>query len=163
MITVLTLSFALFVAYMATLAIWFGIPASISDSFYLLNGRRRGLGYVFTLWCWITAIAVMAMVFDVSDGSWYAFLGLFAGGGLGFVGAAPLFKTYDRVVHYVSAATCALAAVSWMCASGFWYVPAVSLALCIAVGWLSGKRVFWIETACFASMYIVLFVELWKS
>ena len=142
-------SFGLFAVYLAAVIRLSGVPASISDSYYLLESRKKGLGYVFTLWCWAIAFAVAAMMFELSAGQWYQFLGLFAGGGLAFTGAAPLFKSHERTVHYCAAGVCAASALTWMCAAGLWYVPATVLTACAGVNLRQGKPVFWIETGLF--------------
>ena len=152
----LIFSFVVFAAYIAAAVLLFGVPASISDSFYLLEIRHRGLGYVFTLWCLVVALTVSAAMLEVSAGEWWQFLVLLAGGGLAFGGAAPLFKSHERVIHYVSAGVCAVAAVAWMAVCGYWYVPAAGLTACATVARRTGRTVFRIETALFLSMYIVL-------
>lgn len=161
MITVLSISAFIFAAYIAAIIALFGVPASISDSFYLLERKKEGVGSLFTVWCFITGVSVMAMMFQLSAGSWYQFLGLFAGGGLGFVGSAPHFKLhFERPVHFVAAGTCAVASMIWVILSGYWTVPLVFILSAIAVIKLCKgmAAMFWLEIACFASMYLTLFL-----
>jgi hypothetical protein len=152
----LSVSFAIFAVFIAVIVGLFEIPYSISDSFYLLDERKRGLGYVFTGWCWAQAVAVMPLMLESSDGQWWQFFGLFAAGGLGFVGTAPLFKGHERTIHYVSAGTCAAAAMAWMCLAGYALVPVVTIAACAMIAARAGNTVFWFETGMFASVYAVL-------
>jgi hypothetical protein len=158
MTAVWILSFAVFAAYLTAVAALFGVPASVSDSFYLLNGRKPGTGYVFTGWCWLVAFSVTAMMAQLSEGRWWQFLSLFAGGGLCFVGAAPVFRSHERTVHYVSAGVCAAAALAWMTLAGFWWMPVKYLIVALIYGVITKKYVFCIETALFLSMYSVLFL-----
>jgi hypothetical protein len=142
-----------FVAYIACVTKKYGVLASISLSFY-----RPKIGYLFTLWCMGVGVGVCALMAELSDGQWYQFLCLFAGAGLLFTGAAPHFKTYEQTIHYCAAGTCALSALVWMCAGGYWYIPiplvAVSGGLAL---WLKRRKtVFWVELALFTSMFIVL-------
>jgi hypothetical protein len=133
------------------------IPDSISDSFYLFNIEKRGLGYLFTAWCYIIGISVMALMIDASDGQWFQFLSLFAGGGLCFVGTAPLFKGRERTVHFTGAAVCAASSLVWIVLMGYWFIPvAFSLLLLFAII-RDGKYTFWAEAALFLSMYTTLF------
>jgi hypothetical protein len=134
MITALTVSLALFVAYLTVIICLFGVPASISESFYLLESRRKGLGYLFTGWCWALAILVMSMMVTLSESRWWQFLSLFAGGGLGFVGTAPLFKSHEKTVHYVSTGVCALSALAWMTLAGYVFVPLTVLSGMLLLG-----------------------------
>lgn len=46
MITVLSISVSVFAAYMAAIAAVFGVPTSISDSFYLWDGKLCVYGMV---------------------------------------------------------------------------------------------------------------------
>ncbi|MDR2130563.1 MAG: hypothetical protein LBP56_05270 [Odoribacteraceae bacterium] len=159
MVTLLLSSTILFAAYIAAIACKFGVPASISDSYYLLEEKWKHAGLAFTLWCFLVGVTVMACMFDASAGKTYQFLGLFAGGGLGFVGAAPLFKSRERTVHVISAAACALAAILWMGLSGYWIIAFSSLgAGIIAASFSRGKQVFWIESGIFLGVYLTLWI-----
>jgi hypothetical protein len=156
---VLFISFALFAAYIAAvLVVNRGVPASVSDSFYILNAKATGLGYIFTLWCYAIGISVAAMVFDASAGMWYQLLGLFAGGGLCFVGTAPLFKGHERIIHFTSAAVCAITAISWMVFAGYYAVPLICTLTIAPAVWKYGNPMFWAEMALFAATYISLYL-----
>jgi hypothetical protein len=163
MTVLLIFSFVIFAAYITVIIKFFGVPHSISDSFYLLEGRRKGLGYVFTLWCWAVAFTVMAAMLQLSQGQWWQFLSLFAGGGLVLVGTAPMFKGHERTVHYASAGTCAVATLLWMCLEGYCYAPAVWMTVCGMIAARLGKPVFWIEAGMFLSVFTVLFIEIWAK
>jgi hypothetical protein len=157
MITLLTISFAIFALYIISISlVERGVPHSISDSFYILNEKKRGLGYLFTIWCFVIAMSVMAVMFHLTDGERFQFIGLFTGGGLGFVGAAPLFKSHERTIHYTGATVCAVTGFAWMVLSGFWYVPVIALTAVIYPAHRDGKWTFWIELALFTGMYITL-------
>ncbi|MDR0864949.1 MAG: hypothetical protein LBO74_08460 [Candidatus Symbiothrix sp.] len=157
MATVLSISASLFVAYLVVLIALFGVPASISDSFYLLGGKKKGAGYVFTIWCYIVGISVMAMMFELSAGFWYQFLGLFAGGGLCFVGTAPLFKSHEKTIHFASAAVCAITSLLWIIFAGYWLILLLITSLSVGILSIKGNPTFWIEASLFASMYFTLF------
>ncbi|MDR1455504.1 MAG: hypothetical protein LBJ01_07635 [Tannerella sp.] len=153
--TVYIVLVAAFAAYIATVGILYRIPASISESFY-----HPKIGHLFTLWCVSTGIGACVLMAELSGGQWYQFLCLFAGGGLLTVGVAPRFKTHDRTVHYAGAGTCALAAVAWMCAAGYGYIPIPLVATIGGLAYLLDRRklVFWVELALFVSMFITLFL-----
>jgi hypothetical protein len=113
-----------------------GIPQSISNSFYVLNGIKKDLGYIFTLWCWTVAITVAILAFELSAGIWYINLSSFvAVGGLLLVGAQPLFKKDEdaRRVHAAGAILAGIFSILWALLSGFWpVVLAVSILWVIA-------------------------------
>ena len=75
-----------FWAYVIPMCIKYGIPTSISDSYYKL---RRNLQGLFTLSMW--GVAIPAIILGVEQ-SGLAFL---AGVGIAFVGASPAFKSKD--------------------------------------------------------------------
>jgi hypothetical protein len=137
-----------------------GVPHSFSDGFYILNKKKRGLGYLFTLWCFAVAFSVMPVMFELSDGKWFQFLGLFTGGGLGFVGAAPLFKSHEKTIHYTSAIICAISGFAWISLSGYWYLPAIALIAVVYPAYKDKKWTFWGELALFVSMYTTLLLML---
>lgn len=152
----------MFAAYnAATIQIFDGLPESISRSYYILNEKRYGLGYAFTIWAYATAIVFAVLMFELSDGRWFQFLGLFAAGGLAFVGAAPNFLTHEKVVHYVSAGVCAIASVMWIGLMGhlapslIWIAAGVVAGLIYSYSWL-----WFVEVALFVVMYLVVWAEL---
>ena len=159
MTTLLIIIASVFVAYIASIiAINKGIPPSISESFYVLNNKKKGLGYLFTIWCFFIGVSVMAVIFEVTDGRWFQFLGLFCGGGLGFVGAAPLFKGREKTIHFVGATTCAVSALLIMVLLGWWFVPVIALSVAFAIYTGNGNLTFWGEIALFVGMFITLFL-----
>jgi len=158
MLIVLSISIFLFITYIATLIILFGIPASVSDSFYLFTAKKQGEGYFFTIWCYAVAITVMILMLEKSDGAWYQFLGLFAGSGLGFVGTAPMFKSHEKVIHYISASVCAVSSLLWIVFSGYWLIPSVMFCFAAVIIKRQYKKLmFWLEIACFLSLYLTLY------
>jgi hypothetical protein len=152
--TVLIISFAIFAAYILYVFYRYGARPSLSDSFY-------SAGYLFTGWCFVIGISVTAIMLELSEGKWYQFLAFLAGSGLCLVGAAPRFKDYERVTHYVGAATCAVTALAWMVLFGLWYIPAATLVVAAV---LSAKRprsqLLWFELALFVAAYAVFGVEI---
>ena len=146
-----------FAAYVAAIMILYRIPTSVSESFY-----HPKIGYLFTLWCVAIGFGVCALMTEVSVGRWYQFLSLFAGAGLTLAGVAPRFKTHDMKAHYAGAGACALAAVVWMCAAGWWFIPLPAVVMAGGTAWYFArhKTVFWVEMALFASMFLILFLRI---
>ena len=168
----LIISFVLFLVYLIAIFIMDRAPHSISDSFYLFNIRKKGLGHVFTLWSFAMMILLAIQLFEASADRWFQFTALFAAAGLGFVGAAPYFKHNESKIHSISAYICAGFGVIWMSFMGFYWVPAILLGLVAIryhlpkiVGKLKDKMIdsrfsvlFWAEVAIFTSIFIVLFL-----
>lgn len=152
------ISFILFIVYVVAMILMFGIPASISDTYYLLERKRRGLGWLFTAFCWGVSLTLLPAWLDMTPAG-YQFTAFLACAGLMFVGAAPQFKlSLTGPVHYVSAAVCCASAILWCILSGYWFIPFNAFLI---FGWVAlryGKPMFWIEMAAFTSMYLTIFL-----
>ena len=96
-------------------------------------------------------------MFEISEGEWYQFLGLFTGGGPGLVGTAPLFKSREGTVHFTGAAVCTTAGLLWMIFSGYWTVPILFILSAAGIQAKYGNRIFRFEAALFVNMYLTLF------
>lgn len=154
MVTLLIVSITLFVSYIGYTVGMYGIPASISDTYYRLGKR----GWLFTLFCLAESSLLVASFIEASKEE-YQFLAFIASASLAFVGSAPLFKEdYNRNIHYVSAGICALASLVWQVLMSFWYVPLITfLGGVIVLACLKFKKpVFWMEMCAFISTYITL-------
>lgn len=137
-----------------------GMPESISrGGFYTLNALCPNAGYTFTIWCYITSILTMILLFELSDGTGYEFLGLLAGGGLALTGAAPNFLTRERSVHYAGASLSAAASILWIVLSGYWGVPVIAGVVAAGCALLHPRSWLYIaECACFMSMYVTVYM-----
>lgn len=145
------------VLYLSFVFILFRVPWSISDSWYKLENWKKGAGLLFTLWTWIGGLSLAWDWYEISEGKWYQFLVFFACGSLMMLGTAAAFKKeMTREVHYVSAVVCVVSAVLWIILAGYWYIPAVSFAICIGIALRYKKWVFWIEIAALTATYITL-------
>jgi ABC-type multidrug transport system fused ATPase/permease subunit len=129
-----------------------GIPPSLSASFY------SGMGYVFTVMCFIVAISTAIGLFELSAGNNYQFFVFLSATGLGFVGAAPMFKDkgMERKVHIAGAALCGVASQAFVVLSGYWYLSVVFATAALLVSWRKGNRMFWFEMAAFASTFAAM-------
>lgn len=156
--TLIILSFLIFLTYLIGLIKTFGLPASISDTYYMLEKRRRGLGWLFTVFCWVVAGTLLPSWLDQTPVG-YQSTPFLAAGALLFVGAAPQFKlSLTGQVHYWAAGLCCLSAVLWCILSGYWFVP-LSLSLVAGLFFLwYGCPVFWLELAAFAATYLTIFL-----
>lgn len=155
-------------AYVGVTIQGFGVPPSLSESFYLLNAKRKSLGYVFTGVCWVEAILTVMCLFDLSEGHWFQFTGFLAGAGLLLVGAAPLFKVegddkMEHRAHVAGASLCGGFSQLWVILMGMWYLPLVFLVAASVVIWKKGNRMFWFEMAAFVSTYTGLFIQLLRG
>lgn len=149
--TLVIISFIIFAAYLAVVIKMFGLPASISETYYLLENRRKGTGWLFTAMCWGVVGTLLPAWLDMTPDS-YQFTAFLAAAGLLFVGAAPQFKlSLTGWVHYVSAALCCASAILWCIFAGYWFVPLATFLAGEGLALRYGKSMFWIEIAAFVA------------
>lgn len=138
--------------YLAFVIAKFGIPKSISETYYLLGK----MGWLFQVTLFSVAFLVVPTLIDMSSEN-TQFLAFLACAGLAFVGAAPLFKRkFDGKVHYVSAAMCCGGLVLWQVFNACWVVPLICFLTVLIPMIKDGKRMWWLEIATIISAYISL-------
>lgn len=158
-------SILVFGGYIAYIAGLFGIPHSISESYYLIEKKypHRGLKYLFTGFCWGAGFPLLPVWFETTPDN-ARFVVFFAVAALLFIGAAPQFKEkLEGTVHFVSAGTCVLMAQLWcLFVAHTWYISLAAFVVFCSIPLFSKKKkwVFWIEIAAFLSTYAALFVKM---
>ena len=150
-----------------------GIPSSISNTYYLFEEKHKGMGWLFTLFCWSVAFTLLPSLLEVTDES-YQFCVFLTCAGMGFVGAAPQFKMdMTGTVHYVSAAFCMIFSQLWAILTCWWIPLIIWLIYIISTTvfmkkhkganlrdkFRQTKPMFWIEVASFTSVFAVIIVS----
>lgn len=144
----------------ASLAMW-GIPTSISETYYLWNNKLPKFSWLFRLVFVVTGFLLIIPMLSLSEGSVWEFTSFIAAAGLIFTGAAADFKhedKVDKIVHPISAIICAAAAILWeYFIAGTLSYMVISFVLCLILALItrSLKRsyTFWIEIPCFISIF----------
>ena len=138
--------------YLCYVVAKFGIPQSISDTYYLLGKQ----GWLFQLALAATAFCVVPSLIDAST-EYTKFLAFLACAGLAFVSAAPLFKMeLEGKVHFTSAYICCGSLVLWQIFNTSWLIPLSCFAL-VAIPMLKDKKyMWWLEIATIVSAYVSL-------
>lgn len=118
----------------------FRVPTSLSDTFYLYQNKKKGLGYIFTAMMWTMAFLLMPAWLTISDSmpGWehnFTFLAFFAAAAIVFVGSAPAFRNVglENKVHMIAAKSCAVFAIAW-CAVVCWRIMYV-IPIMIGLVW----------------------------
>lgn len=148
-IYLLSLSLAAFISYIGIFILNYGIPKSISETYYKLKGNKQAL---FTLALWTMAIPV----------SIAATTGLlfFAGAFICFTGAAPAFKNrgLERKVHFIGAYVGFALGLLSLCIdySLYWLVAACVLIVTNIIGRVK-SYIFWVEVIVYITIIIGLF------
>ena len=155
------ISFATFIAYILWICVAFGVPESISETYYILERRRKGRGLIFTIWCWIVALLLLPYWLEISSEN-TQFLAFFAALGLCFVGAAPRFRSYgmERTTHFIGAVmsgACSLMLLLW---AGAGIYPLATLsAFAIPIFINRENWLFWLEMGAFTPVFLAAFIN----
>ena len=138
--------------YLCYVVAKFGIPQSISDTYYLLGKQ----GWLFQLSLASTAFCVVPGLIDASS-EYTKFLAFLACAGLAFVSAAPLFKMeLEGKVHFTSAYICCGSLVLWQVFNTSWIIPLLCFALVVYPMLKDRKYMWWLEIATIVSAYVSL-------
>lgn len=172
--TLVIISLCVFLVYLTGMYVYFGIPASISDTYYKLEKRKKGAGWLFTAMCWAVAGTLLPAWLDMTPDT-YQFTAFLACAGLLFVGAAPQFKLkLTGGVHYGSAAICVIFSQIWVGLTCWWLLPMVWGVFLIGMAlhtlkekegnlitrFLSARPMFWVEIVSFMAVYSCVFIKL---
>ena len=142
------------------------VPTSISNSFYIYNEKKKGLGYVFTIFMFIEAYLMVVPMIDMGTDTTWQFLGFLCPAGIAFCGSAPLSRgvTLESKVHVVGATSAAILGLIWcfvyckpiiVCDILITYLFAVTMT-----AWYTDTvekcRTFWVELLAFPSILTVM-------
>ena len=161
----LPISFLCLLTYTVSMIKMFGVPASLSDTYYLLQNKypNKPTKWLFTILCFTTMFTVLIPWLDISKEP-LQFLCFIAASGLGFVGAAPHFKSYEYKIHVAGTVLCALGSQLWLWLSGYWYTSLIALALMAIPAFKQKKNyIFYAEMAAFLSAYLGIGIEYLKK
>jgi hypothetical protein len=149
----------IFVAYNAVAIAIFGIPESLSNTYYLYK-EKCNKGWLFCIMMYAVVLLMMPAWIGLSEGSNWQFLAFLAPASIMFVGTAPRFKDSDleNRVHSISAIIAAICSLVWVAiVTPFWWVILICLGLVIlaAVFTSSYKTayVYWLEQVAFGSTF----------
>ena len=146
----------------------FGIPRSLSETYYLLGDIKKELRFIFPIFMIGCAVLLLPSWLEISSGTNLQFTAFLAVGGLLFTGFSPSFKnsTLEDRVHTRSAYISAFFALIWVFfVSKLWWVV---ISWTIVLGLLAfftktykSSYVFWLETITFVSTFssIIIFYK----
>ena len=154
MSTLLVASILVMMIYLSYIVERYGIPNSISDTYYLLGGKPKGL--VFQGVLALTAFLMLPVLLSRSSES-TEFLAFLACAGLLFVAAAPLFKdASERIIHFVSAFVCCGCLILWQIFNSLWIIPLLCIGMAVYPATKDKKYLWWLEIATVMSTYVSL-------
>lgn len=167
------ITFAIFIIYNSVAIGLFGIPTSLSDTYYLYENKKEGMGWLFTVFMWLMAFLLIPCWVVVSDAvgpwmSYFSFLAFIAAACIMFVGAAPKFRdryNIEKDVHMYGAKVCAAAALAWcfVVCWNIWYVPIIAMLVPVVEATVTkswkDKYTYWLEMMAFDATFATIIVE----
>lgn len=147
-------------AYLLVVNKVLGRPVSISDTYYGLNNVAKGLGSIFTVFCFILSITSLIPMIDFSSNDFQRLLAFISSVSIAFIGASSAFKTSDQgVVHYTSAIVMGLSSQLWMALNGAGWMTSVALVVSVLATCFTGKKywMYWLEVGLLIATLSKLF------
>lgn len=160
------IAFVIYLVYNTIVIKLFGIPKSLSDTFYLYQEKRDWMKFFFPVMMFLMAGLLMPAWLEITAFSMLQFLAFLTATGIMFTGAAPAFKSnkITNTVHSVSAICSAIFALLWIIfVSKFWWIIIFWLVLILLTALLTKtiktSYIYWLETVAFLSTFssILLF------
>ena len=150
---------AIYLAYNAICLALFGIPRSLSDTYYLWKARN-GRGWYFSLMMYAVVALMMPAWITMSEGSDFQFLAFLAPAAIAFVGTAPRFKDteLENHVHMTSAYLAAAFALLWVAlVTPYWLVILIWFYIVASLSLFTNSYktalVYWLETVAFGATF----------
>lgn len=149
----------IYVAYNAISLANFGVPDSLSMTYYLWKEKSKK-GYVFSLMMYAVVMCMMPAWITMSEGSDFQFLAFLAPASIAFVGTAPAFKSDDleNKVHSISAIIAAVCSLAWVAViTPYWWMILVWFGFIALASVLTSSYksclVYWLEQVAFGATF----------
>lgn len=155
----------MFIVYNIVSLMLFGVPHSLSMTYYLFKERKNILKMLFPVMIGLMAMFLMPCWLQISEGSDFQFTAFLSIAALMFVGVCPGFLDSDmeNKVHSISAIICAIFALLWIIlVTPYWYVILIVLAGIAAAAILTKTwktcYTYWLEMVAFISTFIAILI-----
>lgn len=159
MTTTVIIAAIIYLLYNAIAVALFGIPQSLSITYYLYKTKYK-TGYVFPAMMYLIVGLMMPSWITLSEGSDFQFLAFLAPAAIAFVGTAPKFLDEDleNRVHSIAALIAAVCSLAWVClvTPYWWFIIVWTMVVAIASILTSTYKtayVYWLETIAFFSTF----------
>lgn len=155
----ITIATIIYVAYNAISLANFGVPDSLSMTYYLWK-KDSNKGYVFSLMMYAVVMCMMPAWISMSEGSDFQFLAFLAPAAITFVATAPAFKSDDleNKVHSISAVIAAVCSLAWVAlVTPYWWTILIWFGLIALASILTSTYktalVYWLEQVAFGATF----------
>lgn len=151
----------MFIIYNIVALVLFGVPKSLSMTYYLFKDRVDSMKWLFPSMMALLTLFLMPCWLEISEGSDFQFTAFLSSAGILFVGGAPAFKSssLENAVHQFSAYFAAAAAIAWIClVTPYWWIILIVLgiiaALAVVTKTWKTSYIYWLEMVAFVSTFI---------
>lgn len=161
----LIIAFCIYILYNLSVLLLFGIPRSLSMTYYLFKGTKvPATRHLFTFIMFLIAVCLAPIWLESTpDTNQYSvFIALC---GILFVGAAPEFmKSNDEdMFHTISAYISVIFATIWViCIMHLWWIiiiwNIIFIVLMYCTGTYKTSITYWLENAAFMSVFTSIFI-----
>ena len=155
----------MFLIYNIVALVLFGVPKSLSMTYYLYKERQNSLKIMFPTMIVLLCILLIPCWLTLSEGSNFQFLSFLAPAALMFVGFTPVFNDADmyKTIHNVAAYSCAVFAMLWIIlVTPFWYIILIVLGIISVIAVLTktvkSSYIYWLEMVAFISLFASIIV-----
>ena len=162
-LVLILLAFTIYAIYNTVALGTFGIPKSLSMTFYLFKERKNWLCVWFPIMMISMAFLLMPAWLELSLNSPFQFLAFLAPSAVIFTGAAPAFKSsrLENTVHMTGAIIAVTTALLWVAlVAHLWQVILLWTGVVITIMFISKtiktSYIYWIETIAFLSTFTAL-------
>lgn len=150
----------MFFIYNVIVLLLFGVPKSLSMTYYLFKNRLEYMKWLFPGMMTLLTFFLVPCWLEISEGSNFQFLAFLSAGTLLFVGAAPAFldSKLENMVHQISAYFAAAMAILWVClVTHYWWIILIAFGIIAAIAivtktWKTGYT-YWLEMVAFISTF----------
>ena len=155
-----SIAFTIYLIYNGVALRLFGVPESLSNTFYLYNDKKKYLGILLPIMMVSMAGLLLPAWLEISALSSLQFTAFLAAAGIIFTGSAPAFKGNDleKRVHTVSALTAAVFALLWVIfVSKLWFTILIWFVVILLIAFVTktikSSYIYWLETVAFMSTF----------
>lgn len=153
-------AFLIYLGYNIVALSLFGVPESLSNTFYLYKEKKEWQKILFPIMMVSMAMFLLPAWLEISNNSDLQFMSFLAASGIIFTGSAPSFKTckLESKIHTISAISAAIFALLWIIfVANLWYIIVIwfvaILITAISTNTIKSAYVYWLETIAFMSTF----------
>ena len=149
---------AIYVAYNAIALAIFGIPESLSNTYYLYK-EKWNKGWLFCVMMYAVVAFMLPAWIGLSEGSSFQFLSFLAPASIALVGTAPKFKDspLEKGVHSIAAVFAAVCSLAWVAiVTPYWWTILIwgaIISCCLTVTKTYSCLVYWLEQIAFGATF----------